>query len=403
MYIFICCCNVFSSLSLQTQSLKNNCALKKGMLQIKNDWSYLFFLIPSIISFIFSCSVIFKVLLNQNNLKKKFHQLTLLIALFDFIQCFSWFIGPRYETNTKICQGQEYLFQIGSLGQGIISIIICTTISQAIQYGTVPSWHHKRIYVWIIFFPICILFSILFNTGTMFCPFNENNELYHPNITSNSSILSHLIAYILCYLFPLLLCCVFTVYYTIRSTYSAYSKSNKALYQVISQLRLYPIMLTICISPIASYFITIIVTGYDCHQLLFIGAILASSSGLINGLVYFFIIKNSKERPYSQNGFPQQMTSSFLMTENMIKKKKHKKNNKGSKLPTSPEGTTTEEEQGEGGRGEDEEDLESSYHSYYGEDDRGSSAVSDTRMISYSEDISECNAQVINQILTEKN
>lgn len=362
-------------------------------MKVQGDWSYLYFLIPSIISFCLSSSVIFKVLSDKINLKKKFHQLTLLIAIFDFIQCFSWFLGPRYETETKLCLGQEYLFQIGSLGQGIISVIICTTISQAIQYGRVPSWTHKKIIYWIILFPICIIFSIVFNTATMFCPFNKQHELYHTKLTSDAPIIPHLITYVLAYLFPLLLCCLFTIYYTIISMHSAYHKSDKAIYQVVQQLRLYPIMLTICISPIASYFITIIVAKYDCHPLLFIGAILASSSGLINGLVYFMIIKNSKEKPYSQNGFQQQITSSFLMTENNIKKKK-KKSQKVDKLPGNPE-----EKHETDNDNENEEDLESSYHNSYYEDDHGSSAVSDTRMISYSEDISECQDQTINQII----
>lgn len=366
-------------------------------MKVKGDWSYLYFLIPSITSFCFSSSVIFKVLNNKINLKKKFHQLTLLIAIFDFIQCFSWFLGPRYETKSLLCKGQEYLFQIGSLGQGIISVIICTTIAQAIESGKVPSWNSKKIYFWILLFPICLSFSIGFNTATMFCPFNRQHELYHPNITSSAPILPHLIAYILAYLFPLLLCCIFTIYYTIRSMYTARHKSDKAVYQVVQQLRLYPIMLTLCISPIASYFIAIIITGYDCHPLLFVGAILASSSGMINGLVYFMIIQNLKERPYSQNGFQQQITSSFLMTENAPKKKK-KKSQKTNKLAGNPEVANETENDDT-----DEQDLESSYnHSYY-EDDHGSSAVSDTRMISYSEDISECHEATMNQILRNDN
>lgn len=362
-------------------------------MQVGGDWSYLYFLIPSLASFLLSSSVIYKVTLNKQNLRKKFHQLTLLIALFDFIQCFSWFLGPRYEVETKLCQGQEYLFQIGSLGQGIISVIICTTISQAIQFGKVPTWKHKGIIAWVLLLPVCIIFSISFNTATMFCPFNKHHELYHPNISRSAPILPHLISYILSYLFPLLLCVLFTLWHTVRSMYIAYRKSDKAIFHVARQLRLYPAMLVLCMSPIVSYFITIIVTGKDYHPLLFIGAILASSSGMINGAVYFTIIRNSKERTYSTHHFHEQITSSFLMTESTrkIAKKKSRDKEGVSKKRNSPGVVAGETEN------DDSEDQESSF-GYYDDSERGSSAISEQGRVSYHEEISECGDSTISEM-----
>jgi hypothetical protein len=338
-------------------------------MKVEGDWSYIYFLVPSITSFLCSSSVIYKVTANKSNLKKKFHQLTLLIAVFDFIQCFSWFLGPRYEEETVLCHGQEYLFQIGSLGQGFLAIIICTTISKAIQCGKVPTWRNNGIVAWILLLPLCIGFSIAFNTATLFCPFNKHHELYHPNLTHSAPVLPHLIAYILCYLFPLLLCVIFTLWYTIRSMYVAYRKSDKAIFQVAQQLKLYPLVLIICVSPIGSYFLTTILTDQSYHPLLFIGAILASSSGMINGLIYFIIIRNSKERPCTTHNFQGQISSSLLMT--------------GPNIATDRGGNPVVTNKKKNVLGTKEE-SESSF-GYYA-DSSGSSAISDPRVLSSEDD-----------------
>jgi hypothetical protein len=363
-------------------------------MKVEGDWSYIYFLVPSITSFLCSSSVIYKVTANKSNLKKKFHQLTLLIAVFDFIQCFSWFLGPRYEEETVLCHGQEYLFQIGSFGQGITAVIICTTIAKAIQCGKVPTWRNKGIVAWILLLPLCIGFSIAFNTATLFCPFNKHHELYHPNLTHSAPVLPHLIAYILCYLFPLLLCVIFTLWYTIRSMYVAYRKSDKAIFQVAQQLKLYPLMLALCMFPIVSYVISIIITGVESHPLLFVGAIFASSSGMINGFFYFLIIRNSKERSYSAQNFNGQMSSSFLMTDNCrkvpSKSKERKKSTPSPNRIGTPRAETDHEDfdQGESSFGYYEDDDGYAY------EDKGSSAISDSRALSYGDDLSDCESTV---------
>lgn len=363
-------------------------------MKVGGDWGYIYFLIPSLVSFLSSSSVIYKITANKSNLKKKFHQLTLLIAVFDFIQCFSWFLGPRYEKETVLCHGQEYLFQFGSLGQGVTAIIICTTIAKAIQFGKVPTWRNKAIITWILLLPLCLIFSIAFNTATLFCPFNKHHELHHPNITHNSPVLPHLICYILCYLFPLLICVFVTLWHTIRSMYVAYCKSDKAIFQVAQQLKLYPLMLVFCMSPIVSYLVVVIITGEENHPLLFIGAILASSSGMINGLFYFLVIRNSKERSYSAQNFNGQMSSSFLMTDNARKSPwKPKGRNKSTPSPKgigSPRAETDHEDFDQG---------ESSYGYYEDGSGRGSSAMSDSRALSYGDDLSDCNESTVSAIL----
>jgi hypothetical protein len=370
-------CKEFCDLLRRSEQKKQPISTGAGRMKVAGDWSYIYFLVPSVFSFLFSCAVIYKVTSNQQNLKKKFHQLTLLIAVFDFIQCVSWFFGPRYETETTLCLAQEYMFQLGSFGQGITAVIICTTISKAIQFGKVPTWKNKEIIPWVLSLPICLTLSVSFNTATMFCPFNKHHELYHPNLTHNSPVLKHLVCYILCYLFPLLMCVISTLWYTIRSMYTAYRKSDRAIYQVAQQLRLYPLMLAICMSPIVSYFISVIITGEESHPLLFLGAILASSSGIINGWVYFHIIRNSKERSYSTHHFRGEVTSSFLMTEHSVRSPAKSK----SKTASGALSPRTDEDSSFG---------------YYDASDRGSSAVSENQLAdTYDDDLSECNAAIV--------
>jgi hypothetical protein len=347
---------------------KGFCVGNRSKMKVAGDWSYIYFLVPSICSFLFSSAVIYLIASNKNNLKKKFHQLTLLIALFDFIQCSSWFLGPRYETDTTLCLIQEYMFQIGSLGQGITAVIVCRTIAKAIQFGKVPTWNSQWIIPWVLSLPMCITLSASFNTATMFCPFNEHHEIYQKNITRDSSVFRSLICYSLCYLFPLFMCVISTLWYTIRSMYTAYRKSDRAIYQVAQQLRLYPLMLAICMSPIASYFLSVIITGEENHPLLFIGAILASSSGIINGWVYFIIIRNSKERASSTH-FRGEISSSLLMTDPQFGTQRTKGKFKSWHEKSEPP-------------------LESSLS--YHESQSGSSAVSDAPAISYGDDLSTC-------------
>jgi hypothetical protein len=219
---------------------------------MKADWSYNYYVIPSSFSFLFSSIVIGRVVFHADNITKKFHQLSLLIAIFDCVQCISWFIGPRYETETKLCHFQEYLFQIGTLGQGLTSVIICTTIFQAIRFGTVPNWQHKNILSWIIFGPICIILSASLNTAVIFCPFNEDKDFSHSNLSSTRKSFNHVIAYLCVYVFPMSVCFLCTVIYTALSTYFASRIASSKVNTVASQLRFYPYMLSICMFPLLS-------------------------------------------------------------------------------------------------------------------------------------------------------
>jgi hypothetical protein len=55
---------------------------------------YLAWLVPSSVSFLASCYVIYYILVRNPKFRKQiFHQVTLFLALADLLQCSSWFIG----------------------------------------------------------------------------------------------------------------------------------------------------------------------------------------------------------------------------------------------------------------------------------------------------------------------
>jgi hypothetical protein len=57
---------------------------------------YLAWLVPSSVSFLASCSVIYYILAWDPKFRKKiFHQVTLFLALADLVQCSAWFIGTK--------------------------------------------------------------------------------------------------------------------------------------------------------------------------------------------------------------------------------------------------------------------------------------------------------------------
>lgn len=265
-------------------------------MKVDKDWGYLYFLIPSIISFIFSFLVIIITLLNSNLRRKRFHQLSLLISIFSSIQSISWF-RARYERNTTLCEIQEYIFQISTLLQSYIAVIICTTIYHTIKDGKALRWYNYRMIIWFLIPILSFILSCILGTAKLFCPFNYQHNLYYPNLTiSNSVHFQHFLGYIFLYLFPMSFSWLLSAYYSyITSKYASEHFTNKIAI-VAYQLRLYPIVLALCMFPISSFFFLVIIIDKEIHPLLFIGAILASSTGTINGVVYLTIVRHSSKK-----------------------------------------------------------------------------------------------------------
>lgn len=262
--------------------------------RLDHDWSYLYFLIPAIISFFFSTFIIIIALKYRCShiYKKRFDQLTILLALFSIIQSISWF-RARYERDTTLCLVQEYLFQFSTLFQSYISLIICITIYFTIKYTKTPTWSSMKMMIWLIIPSLSFLLSCSLGSGELFCPFNYHHNLYYPNLYhSNRSHIQHFLSYLICYLLPMCLSWIFSLYYSYLTTKHAslHYNMNKITF-IASQLRLYPIFLALCMFPISTFFFLVILLNHEYHILLFIGAILVNSTGTINSIVYLTIVR----------------------------------------------------------------------------------------------------------------
>jgi hypothetical protein len=263
---------------------------------LDHDWAYIYFLIPAILSFLFSVAVIITALSRTKIQKKKFDQLTLLIACFSIIQSLSW-LRARYERHSVFCEIQEYLFQISTLFESYLSIIICATIYHTIRYGKTPQLSHFKMLRWLIIPLLSFFISCTLGSARLFCPFNYHHNLYFPNLSSSSSThLQQFIAYLSCYLFPMALSWILSAYYSYLTSHYALDHYSNKITTIASQLRLYPIVLALCMLPISTFFFIVVIFNREVHILLFIGAVLVNSTGTINGIVYLAIVRHSSKK-----------------------------------------------------------------------------------------------------------
>jgi hypothetical protein len=298
------------------------------MVRIQNDWAYLYFLVPSIVSFLLSAYVIAKNLWDYENMKKSFHQLTTTIAFFSAVQCISWF-HARYEEETTMCRVQEYIFQFGTMNEAFTAVVICNVIYQTIRHGRAPTWKNKSTMIWFGVANLCFLVSCSFNTARIFCPFNRQHELAVSNLTKNSFVFVPLMGYFVFYLLPIAVCWAFTAFYSFQSSVYADLLAANSITTVARQLRLYPVMLAVCMFPLSTFFLIVVITGEEVHPLLYVGALLTSSSGAINAVAFLTIVsrpsayrqresvnnRRSSDRLARRAGFGKQgeLTSSILM------------------------------------------------------------------------------------------
>jgi hypothetical protein len=444
-------------------------------LRVDDDWAYFYFLVPAIISFFFSLAVIVTALQRKKIHKRRFDQLTFLIACFSLIQSLSWF-RARYERHTLLCEVQEYLFQFSTLMESSLALIICSTIHYTIKTGRAPPWYHSKIILWLTlplfsFIPSCAL-----GTAKLFCPFNAHHDLYYPNLVSSSPAhLQRFIGYITCYLCPMAVSWISSGYYsysTSRYAKEHYQQNTAAasvslstanpspLTRVVSigggspstsllttpltpttpslntddpltmtnfpssvaalhsrhtltssslspsgpnriifiamQLRLYPIVLALCMLPLCSFFFLVITLNTEYHPLLFIGALLVNSTGTINGIVYLLIvrqsIRKSRARSAAAPGGRGQTRSSFQSRRGFQSINYHlviSRLIKSSGQSFNLEADGEEAEEGEEGETRDDDDGEWSEEEESDEDDEEVTNSRSHHSSSYASSISQ--------------
>lgn len=264
------------------------------------DWIYLFFLVPSIISFLCSSAVVFTIFQNSTLLRKNFHCLTFLVAIFDLIQSASWFPGSRYTDDDILCRVQEYMLQIGALLKTVTAVIICKTIYHVIHSGMILNLQNYRVAILYISATVCIIISISLNTAAIMCPFDRSG-LKYTNLFSedgSSHDFTSLLGYIFCFFCPLILSLMFTSYYAIYSSSHARKIAIDSITTVATSLRWYPIVIAVMMLPLSTYLFIVICTGREIRILGLIGAMCSCCSGIVNGVVYILII-NKREHASS--------------------------------------------------------------------------------------------------------
>lgn len=192
------------------------------------------------------------------------------------------------------------MFQFSTLMKSITSVIICTTIYNAIKYGRVIDMWDQSVLSWIVFGVGVTILSISYDTAELFCPFNFEHSMYYKNIPLSSPRLDRLVVYGCCYLFPVTLCFSFNCLYSWRSHQHARSLHVGSITAVARQLLMYPIVLGIAICPLFLFVFLTILTGHEVRPLLYIGAIIVSSVGTANAFVFFRIV-HANRNSWRQN------------------------------------------------------------------------------------------------------
>lgn len=259
-----------------------------------HDESYVFYLFPSIISFTLSSVVIFQVISSPFRLGMRFHQLCLLTSLFADLQCISVFIGPRYEESTELCKFQEYLFQIGTMNQGIVAILMSKSVFYTIRYGKLLRWTSAPVLSWILFASLLTILSIAFRTAKLFCPFDGDNEFPIRKMGRSNEMIVPFVAYWLVYITPCILSIITTLYYYLQSAHYALQTRDTGVIRVARQLRMLPVALSVCILPLFTWLVFVMFTHFQNRVMLAFAAMLASSSGSINAIFYHHYLANSE-------------------------------------------------------------------------------------------------------------
>jgi hypothetical protein len=161
-------------------------------------------LVLSIISCIFSVTMILNILL-VNKLRKQFYQLLCaFLALADIIQCISLFLADKQSLSYQLCLIQEYILQGACLMKAFITVIICS-ITWSIIDRMQPlksSEFLVQIAFWTLLPIFCLCLSIYSQSAHFFC-------------SSDSQVSSlNAVSYMATFLLPICFCIfIDTIYY----------------------------------------------------------------------------------------------------------------------------------------------------------------------------------------------
>ena len=227
-----------------------------------------------------------------------FHQLSLVLALFDIIACVSTLRQKDGEDN--LCRTQEYMLQLGLLGKAATTLTICHVSTRTLRDMEILSTKFVFSHLGCALLGVvaCMGISIFFDSAFLWC---GGNEFAAFDLESSRREIVYMTAFLL----PILLCVVVNCYYyfsissdiqgrrltrracnttdTLRHTHTEEAK----LYRVIKHILFYPIMLAICFIPEVAAVVHTLVTGHFSPVLYRLATVFLGLNGFFMAINYF--------------------------------------------------------------------------------------------------------------------
>lgn len=262
------------------------------------DSLFLMSLIPSVLSIACSSLVLINIVASRELRGRVFQQVVALLAITDIFKCASWVLGNKYENPTDLCYVQEYIFQVGSLAQAIMTTVICGVAHITVHRGRAPKENH--IFMVVGGFVVLILFlfacMIRFRTARLFCDFDEDRfRLGEPNSPLGALILAYLVPIYISVILDLVLATVIhkKLHWARKALeFGGADNGRKSMaHTFASRLLAYPFIIFIC-TVFNTLFVGILVFTTANRQWMGApAAIMMSSSGVFICANYFYVQK----------------------------------------------------------------------------------------------------------------
>jgi hypothetical protein len=272
------------------------------MAWLSMDEFYLFWLIPSIVSFILSSLMALNIFLVPELRTRIYQRFLAVLALTDIVKTSSWFIAFKYTAPYSVCTVQEYWFQFGAMSQALAAVLICAVAYYTVSCRQIPSMSRLFVYIAVLF--SCSILSLAINigfkTGRLFCS-HSYSGFYEKHFRTE------LYVYSLSSLFPIMV----TVFVNLASYFAISNKfrkmnvvlnlstSHAPLHVLVYRLRAYPVIFSMCYIPLLAIYITTTSTGDFSLALGGLAAICVSSLGSAMSLNYFYYQKTLS--PFVEN------------------------------------------------------------------------------------------------------
>jgi hypothetical protein len=251
---------------------------------------YLFWMIPSVFSFLLSALMALNILMIPALRSRVYQQLLAVLALSDLVKSGSWLIGVKYREPYLHCAIQEYLFQAGSLAEALCVVLICAVLIYTVSVRKTPTYRIISSLVALscsVLF-ICLSLNIYYRTAGIFCG-SVYSGLSAPSLPTEVYVylLSFLLVTFICISIHLL-SYIWITWFVKRLRLDWESVGQLEQMNILaSRLRAYPLIFGANYVPLV---IALVLPGIHL-SLAIITAICASSTGALISLNYFYYQK----------------------------------------------------------------------------------------------------------------